>query len=679
MSNINLTQTDLNAPLRGLVNADIMMFLPDKNISFPRNAVTSNKQPLRYTTNLQSLIEFSSLPLANLATFENNSWILDGSFMSPAESYGGGGDSYSGFVSNEMTDDEGNYPALATTTEDTTTEEETEVMSDTNVVDNEITEGDDVTEGEEIETPEEPVEPETPVEYDNPILTVTLAAVAPIVEYLSIQFAGGISTSYPKTFKIRTYNADGNLINEHPFDLIDRPGLPLLVVPIYDENVLKVEFEFVGTVCPHRRSRLNKIMFGKVEPVDPNFLKSWKIDDKASLVADSIPTKMLTYEVINYKGDYNIDNPGNKIPINYKDAFILFTISMDVNGLWKYLPTRIFNLIDVSTTPEGIVIFSGGSLLDILTETYDHDTYSGPRTLSQIITSLLAFSGVGTDQVELNDFGDYQINMPLPEIPVRELIQRLAFSCGATLTVNDNNRIIFSKKNIIPTVNTTKFMYHKPDNYEDAAILLEEPNAEALANTTNIGMYTYDSKIDDEISDVGSVNVSTITPTRISFSAVAGSALFDEAEVEKQLARITKISEVYSQHAVITLTWTNQATPPITVKVHGRKVVTTKSMPKTADMDTLLLDSGLALTVPDNLIKPANPNPNTFYYTDWYGAKFKYVCKTRKEYIIKAGDIVYFETPFSNGEPIRVGYVLRNSYSNDGDSGEMEVITIGNN
>jgi len=691
MANIKLTQADLNEQLRGMTTADILMFLPDKNISFPRNAVTYNKQPLKYTTNLQSLLEFSSLPLANIATFENNSWILDGSFMSPSKSYGGGGDSYSGYISNEMTDDNGNYPLKNPPIEETpeeddeTTEEEVVVANDTDVVDNETTTEGDTTEGEtpeggEITDPEEPVEPEepeTPPEYDNPILTVTLAGAAPIIEYLSIQFAGGIDTSYPKVFKIRTFSEDDVLINEHIYNIEEQPGLPLLVAPIGDEKVKKVEFEFVGTVCPHRRSRLNKILFGKAEQVDPTMLQSWKIDDKASLVADSIPTRTLTYNVINYDGDYNIDNPGNKVPINYRDAVVLFTFGMEINGLVKYAQTKLFNLTDISTTPDGIVTFTCGSLLDTLTDTYDHDTYEGPRTIADVISKILPFSGVGADQCELNEFATYQINIPLPEAPVREIIQRLAFSCGATLTVNDENRIVFSKKNIIPVSTTPKFVFHQPNPFNSAAVLLEEPNAEALANTTNIGMYTYDSKIASEVTEVGSVNISTITPTRISYPASSGAIQFNEHEVEKQYARITRVENAYSQHAVITLTWTENAKPPIAVKILSRKVETTKTMPKTADMDTLLLDSGLALTIPDNLIRPANPDPNTFYYTDWYGAKFKYICKTRKEYLIKAGDIIYFETPFSDGEPIRVGYVLRNSYSNDGDSGEMEVITIG--
>lgn len=85
MSKLNLTQTDLNSQLRGLTDVDIVMFLPDKNIFFPSNAVTMNTKALSYTSNLQSLLEFSSLPQANIATFENNSWILDGSFISPSE------------------------------------------------------------------------------------------------------------------------------------------------------------------------------------------------------------------------------------------------------------------------------------------------------------------------------------------------------------------------------------------------------------------------------------------------------------------------------------------------------------------------------------------------------------------------------------------------------------------
>lgn len=678
MSNLKLTQADLNEQLRGLTAAEILMFLPDKNILFPANAVTSNKTTLSYTTNLQSLLEFSSLPLANIATFENNSWILDGSFISPSVSYGGGGDSYSGYISNDMTDDYGNYPVI-TPVDD---EDDGESIPDdseaiTTVTDEQEGDDSDAENGDSTESPEET--PTTPPVYDNPILTVTFSGVAPKVEYISVQFAGGIDTSYPKAFKIRTFNDTGSLIREHVIDIATQPGLPLLVTEIGDLSVKKVEFEFVGTVCPHRRSRVNKIMFGKAERVDPAMLQSWEINDKASLVADSIPTKTLTYNVINYAGDYDIDNPGNKVPIRYTDAFVLFTLSMEKNGLWKYDQTKIFNLIDISTTADGVVTFTCGSLLDTLTTTYDRDTYEGPRTIATVMQKLLSFSGIGVDQCELNEFSEYKINVPLPEVPVRELIQRLAFSCGATLTVNNENRIVFSKKSIIPVSNTTKFMFSHHEPFESAATLLEEPKAEALANTTNIGMYTYDSKIDTEVTQVGSVNISTINPTRISFSPTAGSIQFDEHDAEKQYARITRVTEAHTQHAVITVTWTNAATPPISIKVLGRKIETTKTMPKTADMDTLLLDSGLTLNVPSNLIKPANPNPNTFYYTDWYGAKFKYICKTRKEYLVKAGDIVYFETPFSNSEATRVGYVLRNSYSSDGDSGDMEVIMIGGN
>lgn len=617
MPSTNLTQTDLNESLRGLIDVDIMMFLPNKNVHFPSNAVTVNNTPLPYTTNLQSIVELTGLPQANIATFENNSWILDGSFLSPSQTYGGGGDSYTGYISNEMTDDNGDY-------------------------------------------------------INNPIIRITLSSTIPKVEYLSIQFAGGINTSYPKVFKIRSYK-DSELRNEHSYDISQQTGLPLLVAEIGDEDVNNFEFEFVGTVCPHRRSRLNKIMFGKVEQVNPYYLQSWKIDDKASLVADSIPTKTLTYSIINYQGDYNIDNPGNKIPLNYKDALVLFTFSMESNGLWKYAPTKIFNLINISTTSDGIVTFDCGSLLDTLTETFDHDIYNGERTIQDIMNTLLAFSNVATDQYLLNEFVNYKVNIPLPESPVREIIQRLAFSCGATLTVDDDNRIIFSKKNIRALTGISKFMFDRPEPFNSAGVLLEEPSVEALEHTKDIAMYTYDTKISDELSDLGTVNISTQNPTRISFSAMSGSLSYDYEGV-------TVLEGPYSQHAIITVSYPEDAELPIQIKLTGRKAETTQIIPKEAGINTLLLDSGLAKEVPDNLKYPSSGKlEDTFYYEDWYGAKFKYVCKTRNEYLVKAGDIILFETPFSNGEAIRVGYVLRNSYSSSEDNGEMEVIRLDGN
>lgn len=622
MSDLNLTQTDLNESLRGLTDVDIMMFLPDKNVSFPSNAVTVNNTPLQYTTNLQSLLEFSSLPQANIATFENNSWILDGNFISPSAAYGGGGDSYTGYISNDYTDDNGDYSI-------------------------------------------------------NPIITITLASVVSELNYISTKFAGGIDTSYPKTFTIKTYDDSNTLIREHVYDMTIQTGLPLLVAEIGDSNVKKVEFEFVGTQCPHRRSRLNKIMFGKVEQVDNYYLQSWKIDDKASLVADSIPTKTLTYSIINYDGDYDIDNPGNKIPRNYKDVNVLFTFSMEVNGLWKYAPTKIFNLTDVSTTTDGVVTFTCGSILDILTDTFDHDVYTGPRTINEIMSMLLTFSNVGIIQYELNTFANYTINVPLPEAPVREIIQRLAFSCGATLTVDNNNKIIFSQKNIKDTTYASKFMFNQPSPFNSAGVLLEEPNAEALEHTTNIGMYAYDSVVEDTISELGSAEVSVITPTRISFSATQGIASYDAQSIQDQHATIIPL-EIYSQHAIVQVNWSEEGTPPIKISMLGKKVNVTQTIPKTTTVDTLLLDTGLTRELPANLIKPSTGADDTiFYYTDWYGAKFKYVCKTRNEFLVKAGDIILFETPFSNGKPTRVGYILRNTYSNE-DSGEMEVIMLGN-
>lgn len=622
-----LTQSELNEPLRGMTDVEILMFTPDKNVYFSSNAVKSNTKTLAYTSNLRSLIEFSSLPQANLATFENNMWILDGSFVSPSEAYGGGGDSYTGYISDAMTDDDGNYTT-------------------------------------------------------NPIITVSMLAPVPQMDYISIKFSADIDTSYPKQLKIRTYGQAGEQIRSRSMTVSSQSGLPLLSISIGDRNVMKVEFELVGTVCPHRRSRIDKIMFGKVEKVDPYYLQSWSVDDKVSLVADSIPTKTLTYSIINYDRDYDVDNPGAKVPENYRDVLVLFTFGMETNGVWKYAPTKVFNLTDISTDSSGIVTFTCGSILDMLTDIYDQDLYIGPTTLEEAVSKILSAADVNSDQCLIEkEFQDYEIRVPLPEAPARELIQELAYSCGATLTVNNENKIVFSKKNIRPSESSmSKFMFNEPSPFNSAAVLLDEPVAEALEHTKNIAMHTYKAKIPKKISEVATVEISNDKETRISFSAVAGGIEIDAESLDEQKATVASITDVASQHAVVRVTIDKSAGGkwPVELKILGLQISTTKSTPKRVSADTLMLDTGLSSAEPSNLRKPSeNPDKNTFYYTDWYNAKFKYVCKTRQEYLVNAGDIILFETPFSKGKANKIGYVLRNSYSNDGDSGEMEVIALG--
>lgn len=622
MVNFNLTQEDVNRQLRGLTSAEIIMFLPDKNIIFSENAVTSNVTPLTYTTDLQSIVEVTNSPRINMATFEHNSWILDGSFVSPSEEYSGEGNNYAGYMTDEMTDDNGDYTI-------------------------------------------------------NPILTVTFAAVVPEIRYISLQFPYLIG-SYPKNLIIKTYSEDNSLIQTHEIDVATQTGMPMLVAQIGNNNVKKIEFEFIGTMSPHRRTRLHRILFGKAELISEDYLQNWSLDDKVSLVADSIPTKQFSYSIINYDGDYDIDNPGNKIPIDYNEVQVLFTLGMECDGTVKHAPTKVFSLLDISTSSDGIVTFECGSILDRLTTTYNRDIYIGIRDIQTIMNNLLVFCDLPLNQCILNEFGSYQINIPLPEISVREIIQRLAFSCGATLWVNDENKIIFSSKYISASQYDTLpcFVFTQPDPFESAALLLEEPSAEPLQYTTNIDMYTYDTKVDDEITEVGTANISTVNPTKINFSAVSGSIDIDTASLEEQHATLVNVSEIYSQHAIVTVSWTSHATLPIKLSIRGRAANTTKTIPMTSDMNTLLLDSGLARSTPSYLKRMPTGSTTHVYYTDWYGAKFKYKCKTRKEYLISAGDFIRLETPFSNKQPSKYGYVLRNAYSNDGDSGEMEVIII---
>lgn len=649
MAGLYLTQADMNNQLRGEETLDIIMFMPDKNIQFRTNSpVTTNTgYPLNYTVNIDSLINFSK-PTINLATFENNSWLLNGTFISPSVAYGGGGDSYGGYIANDMTDENGDYTT-------------------------------------------------------NPILTVHLASVATKIEYITMQFAGGIDSSYPKQYKIRTYTSGGTVIAEHIYNTTEIDpesqeelfvqGLPMPVHSIMDQNVSKIEFELVGTVCPHRRVRLNKIMFGKAVQMDNYYLQSWSIEENVSLVSDSLPTKKFEFSLIDYEGAYDIDNPGTLVPDSYDGILILVTISVDVNGEQKYMKMKTFNLSEISTSADGLVTFTCGSVLDTMDVSYDCDVFAYNRPLGVVANQVLQLAGVSFDRIEyINNFGDYLIKVPVEEAPAKEVIQKLAFSCGATLKVNDDDRIIFDETNVAASASTPKFVFSMPDDpddYSDAGILLEEPHAEALDHTKNIAMYTYYATPNYESTDgngekqLGSIKVSASDVgqwIRADIGANAG-AHVDTSDFSEHHIRLGG-QVCFSYYITFWIAWEDGYTPSqgeeVEIKFVGTALDIVKTLPRWATNDTLLLDSGLASTLPYNLKRPVNAPLGRAYYDDWYNAKFKYKLKTRGEFLIHAGDIILFETPYSNKQPNRVGYVLSNTYS-DEDTGEMEVVMIGSN
>lgn len=611
-----LEQKYLNVRTRAEGYMDIMMYVPDNSISIAN--IRSN-DILQYS-NIDSLKSIKNYTSTTIATLEENLWLLNGGFINPTS-----GRLYNGYISNTISDEDGNFGT-------------------------------------------------------NPVINIELSNISK-VEYFSIILNPAVKTGYPKNVNVTFLDKNGNQLGDvFSKDITKETSLPNLVYEVNLENVAKLNIEFVGTVTPKRRIRVASVMFGKVLTLNQDEVMNADYTDKCSYVPDSIPSRVFSFSLNNYDKKYNIDNPDNgyvdlnsQTRVMVRNGYNIFgydDTTGEINNPdrvkqiewddWKEL-----RLLNVSTDSEDICTFECGSILDMMTDTYTKERFVNNRTVAYIMANLLNFMGLGTDIIVFGSddngksYGDYVINTVLPELPVRELIQLLAFSVGATLLIRDNGTIMFANIKLDKPstyANTHSFTY---DDFESV------PEAEQLENTTKISLPKYNSTVETNESEIQTVDISTYNSEVTYGECVPTGAKKADSDTSQGSVQS---ADLYARRGNLVMN-IPEANVPTKVVIVGYKINTVSTQERTLTNDTLTIDTQLMKEDPGNIIKNK--------YISWYSKKFKYKMTTRGEPLVDAGDYTEIQTPFSGTSKLVKGFVLQNHISFDGTwSGDMEVVAL---
>ena len=602
-----LEQKYLNVPTRAEGYIDIIMYAQDTNVSIAN--ITSDD--VNTYSNIETLKDIKSYTNTTIATLEENMWLLNGRFSNPTP-----GVRYNGYISNSISDENGNF---------------------------------------EI----------------NPSINIELTQTS-AVESFSLILNSAVPSGYPKSIKCSFYNGE-TLLVELTKDLSTETALPNVIFDVSQETVTKVIIEFIGTRRGKRRIRLSNLMFGRVINLDQNQVVSTDYTDKCSYVPDSIPSRIFSFTMNNYSQIYNIDNPENGYVNLDRNTTVLIRNGYNVYGYdeetqsinnpdgfqtiewddWKEL-----RLLDI-TTSEDTCTFECGSVLDMMEDTYTNEMFLNNRSVESITDTLMQFEGLPDNTIIFSNddngmsYGAYTINTVLPEIPVREIIQLLAFSVGATLLIQDDGTIKFAN---LKLDNLNSFTNHHEFNYKDFESI---PAAEQLNNTTNISLPKYNSVVDSATTEIVKTNILQ-NQVEITYNACVPVSALPETKVQNP--------QLFCRRANMFVT-VSEAEPEIEVTIMGHTITTTQTQERSVTKDTLIIDTQLMKEDPGDKIKEK--------YKLWYGKKFKYTMDTRGEPLVDAGDIAKIQTPFSGEEQLINGYVLRNHITFDGTwSGDMEVIKL---
>ena len=602
-----LEQKYLNIPIRAEGYIDIIMYAQDAKVNIAN--ISSNS--VNTYSNIETLKDIKSYTNTTIATLEENMWLLNGRFPNPTP-----GVRYNGYISNEVSDEEGNFTT-------------------------------------------------------NPKIDIELATISEI-ESFSLILNSAVPSGYPKQIKCTFYNGE-TVLTDVTQDLTTVDTLPNVIFDVNQENVTKVTVEFIGTRRGKRRIRLSNLMFGRVINLDQNQVISTDYTDKCSYVPDSIPSRIFSFTMNNYNQIYNIDNPENGYINLDRNTVVLIRNGYNIFGYdeenqrmdnpdkfqqiewddWKEL--RLLNI----TTSDDTCTFECGSVLDMMEDTYTNETFINNRSVESITDTLMQFEGLPDNTIIFSNdddgksYGAYTINTVLPELPVRELIQLLAFSVGATLLIQDDGTIKFAN---LKLNDLSSFTNHHEFNYKDFASV---PAAEQLENTTNISLPKYNSTTENDVTEIVRTTVAQ-NQVEITYSeCVPVSALPEN--------KVVPIS-MFCKRANLNVS-VSEAEPQIEVTIMGHKISTVETQERSVTKDTLIIDTKLMKEDPGDKIKEK--------YKSWYSKKFKYTMDTRGEPLVDAGDIAKIQTPFSGEDQLINGYVLQNHIAFDGSwSGDMEVVKL---
>lgn len=618
MAEEKLQQKYLNVSTRGMAYMDIMMYVPDNSV---RIGNISCDDVLQYS-DIDTISNIKNYTNTTIATLEENLWVLNGGFINPTP-----GRKYNGYISNSISDEVGQFKT-------------------------------------------------------NPVININLSTLSKI-EYFSIILNPAVKTGYPKQVKLSCLDGNGELIGDVlTKNIQEETSLPNLVYEVNLNNVASLKLEFVDTITPYRRIRVASIMFGKVITLTQDEVLNTHYEDKCSFVPDTIPSRIFDFTLSNYDKKYNIDNPENgyvdldrQTRVMMRNGYNIYGYTENNDGTreinnpdkvvdiawddWKEL-----RLLNVSTDDEDTCTMECGSILDMMTDVYTGERFTNNRTVRSISTQLLSFMGLSIDTVQFStddngvDYGDYVINTVLPELPVRELFQLLAFSVGATLLIKDDGTIKFAN---LKLDDTKSFTHQHKFTYNDFESV---PAAEQLENTTNISLPKYNSSIGTDEEEITTTDVSAVN-VEISY----GDCVPTGARVSKDDTSGNSVAsaDLYAHRGTLTMNLPNDG--PTKVTVFGYPITTVKTQDRSVTKDTLIIDTQLISKDDGNRIKQK--------YQQWYGKKFKYVMNTRGEPLVDAADYAEIQTPFSGDKDLIRGFVLMNSIDFNGSwSGNMEVIAL---
>lgn len=468
-----------------------------------------------------------------------------------------------------------------------------------------------------------------------------------------------IDKNYAKKLNVKAYR-DTTLIMDKDYTL--NSYRERLIFADNDELVRwnKIEIHFIESSLPHRRIRVNQLLFGIMETYTDENIISAESKEKTTMINSELPTHTFKFTIDNMNKLFNPDNPEGwyryilqQQPISYEWGYQLDdgTIEWILGG-----NMLLTGSVDVG---ENQVTFSTTSFINYLTKDYKKGVYNANgRSLYDLAVDVLEDSNVDSSQYDLwEGLKLLKTDAPLPKLEARQLLQIIATTGNCILFTNREN-----------IINIQPFDYILNPNGMSYDFITSTPVAKVQSELHNAIIYINHYSIEEEISELFKNESLEITGKT-------------EIEVEYDLA--TNVSATITGGTILNATYygryaileiTNNGDDPISLKILGRKI----NVSQTIDSKNYN-DDGENIEYKNDLITQMVESSKQVklkeFIGNWYNNRNIYSFENRGDITKDTREILPIETDFSSN---LIGYLVENNISYDGAwAGSSVVVKVG--
>lgn len=272
-----------------------------------------------------------------------------------------------------------------------------------------------------------------------------------------------MTNEYAKDFTVTTYDASNNVLHTVT---VTNNTLSKYIWEQGSTNYKKIVISITKWATGYRRARICEVGFGIVEEYTGKQLTSVNIIEEVDTTSNVIPANEMNFTLYNENKKYNIINPSGYYPYLQRKQKVTPYLGVEkATDVFEYVPMGEFYLTEWKSNEGALTAtFTARDILDALSQSdYAGATFTS-KTLTYIATAI--FTACGTTNYSIDTaLNSITVSGTLAKMDYRQALQLVAMAGKSVLYSDRTGKVIIKQLSTFALAETISLanMYASPE------------------------------------------------------------------------------------------------------------------------------------------------------------------------------------------------------------------------